>query len=188
MIRPFALLSLLGLALSAPADEATPAKPPLTKAQERERFHPHREGMAPAPRLAGYERRLQMERESLLKGLRFRAVGPEVQGGRIVDIEGPAAHPDSYIVAFATGGLWRTDNRGGSWAPLFDNESSITIGDIALADPDGRTIYLGSGENNSSRTSYAGTGIFKTTDGGQTWRNLGLADSHFPFPDRWRTR
>jgi len=178
VIRPFALLSLLGLALSAAADEATPAKPPLTKEQERERFHPHREGMAPAPRLAGYERRLQMEKESLLKGLRFRAVGPEVQGGRIVDIEGPAAHPDSYIVAFATGGLWRTDNRGGSWTALFENESSITIGDIALADPDGQTIYLGSGENNSSRTSYAGTGIFKTTDGGKTWRNLGLTDSH----------
>jgi hypothetical protein len=86
VIRPLALLSLLGLALSAGADEATPAKPALTKEQERERFHPHREGMAPAPRLAGYERRLQMEKDSPLKGLRFRAVGPEVQGGRIVDI------------------------------------------------------------------------------------------------------
>jgi photosystem II stability/assembly factor-like uncharacterized protein len=178
VIRPLALLSLLGLALSARADEATPAKPALTKEQERERFHPHREGMAPAPRLAGYERRLQMEKDSPLKGLRFRAVGPEVQGGRIVDIEAPAAHPDSYIVAFATGGLWRTDNRGGSWTPLFETESAITIGDVALGDPDGRTIYVGSGENNSSRTSYAGTGVFKTTDGGKTWRNLGLGDSH----------
>src|SRR6185436_10884918 len=103
VIRAFALLSLLGLASTAPADEATPVKPPLTKEQERERFHPHREGMAPAPRQAGYERRLQMEKDSLLKGLRFRAVGPEVQGGRIVDIEGPSAHPDSYVVAFATG-------------------------------------------------------------------------------------
>src|SRR4029077_15872852 len=99
VIRPFALMSLLGLALSAGADEATPAKPPLTKEQERERFHPHREGMAPAPRLASYERGLQMEKDALLKGLRFRAGGPEVQGARIVDIEGPAAHPDSYIVA-----------------------------------------------------------------------------------------
>ena len=126
--------------------------------------------MAPAPRLAGYERRLQMEKDSPLKGLRFRAVGPEVQGGRIVDIEAPAAHPDSYIVAFATGGLWRTDNRGGSWTPLFETESAITIGDVALGDPDGQTIYVGSGENNSSRTSYAGTGVFKTTDGGKTWR------------------
>ncbi len=178
MIRPLALLSVLCLAVPVGADEMTPLKPPLTKEQERDRFHPHREGMPPEPRLAGYERRLQMEKDSLLKGLRFRAVGPEVQGGRIVDIEAPAAHPDAYVVAFATGGLWRTDNRGGSWTPLFDRESCITIGDVALGDPDGKTIYVGSGENNSSRTSYAGTGLFKTTDGGRTWRNLGLTDSH----------
>ena len=178
VIRPLALLSLLCLVLPVGADEMTPIKPPLTKEQERDRFHPHRDGMPPEPRLAGYERRLQMEKDSLLKGLRFRAVGPEVQGGRIVDIEAPAAHPDAYVVAFATGGLWRTDNRGGSWTPLFDRESCITIGDVALGDADGQTIYVGSGENNSSRTSYAGTGVFKTTDGGRTWRNLGLTDSH----------
>src|SRR5882672_2021352 len=177
VIRPLALLSLLSLALPIGADETTALKPPLTKEQERERFHPHREGMAPGPRLAGYERRLQMEKDSRLKGLRFRAVGPEVQGGRIVDIEAPAAHPDAFIVAFASGGLWRTDNRGGSWTPLFEDQSSITIGDVALGDADGQTIYVGSGENNSSRTSYAGTGIFKTTDGGRTWRNVGLTDS-----------
>jgi photosystem II stability/assembly factor-like uncharacterized protein len=179
VIRALPLAAAL-LALSAPAfaDEATPLKPPLTKEQEKERFHPRREGMPPEPRLAGYARRLAMEKESLLDGLRFRPVGPEVQGGRIVDIEAPLAHPDSFVVAFASGGLWRTDNRGGSWTPLFDRESSITIGDVALADPDGQTIYVGTGESNSSRTSYAGTGVFKTTDGGRTWRHLGLSDSH----------
>ncbi len=179
ILRPPVLLAVLGLAaLPAAADEATPAKPPLTKEQEREKFHPHREGMPPGPRLAGYEQRLLMERESPLKGLRFRPVGPEIQGGRIVDIEAPAAHPDAFVVAFASGGLWRTDNRGGSWTSLFDGESSITMGDVALADPEGRTVYVGTGENNSSRTSYAGTGVFKTTDGGKTWRNVGLTDSH----------
>jgi photosystem II stability/assembly factor-like uncharacterized protein len=178
ILRPAALLALLCLAGPVRTDEMTPQKPPLTKEQERETFHPHREGMPPAPRLAGYERRLQMEKESLLTGLRFRPVGPEVQGGRIVDIEAPSAHPDAFIVAFASGGLWRTDNRGGSWTPLFDGESTITLGDVALADADGQTIYVGTGENNSSRTSYAGTGVFKTTDGGRTWRNMGLTDSH----------
>src|SRR5262249_10062376 len=85
----------------------TPSKPPLTKEQEKEKFHPHREGMPPAPRLAGYERRLQMEKESRLKGLRFRPVGPEIQGGRIVDIEAPPAHPDAVTLAFASRGLRR---------------------------------------------------------------------------------
>ena len=176
--RPHVLAALLCLAVSAAADEMTPPKTPLTKEQERETFHPHREGMPPGPRLAGYARRLQMEKDSMLEGLRFRPVGPEVQGGRIVDIEAPLAHPDAFVVAFASGGLWRTENRGGSWTPLFDRESSITIGDVALGDPAGQTIYVGTGENNSSRTSYAGTGLFKTTDGGRTWRHLGLADSH----------
>jgi photosystem II stability/assembly factor-like uncharacterized protein len=180
ILRPIAALLALALASPVPlrADETTPQKPPLTKEQEREKFHPRRAGMPPEHRLDGYARRLEMEQQSLLAGLRFRNVGPEIQGGRIVDIDSPSAHPDSFVVAFASGGLWRTDNRGGSWQPLFDHESSITIGDIALGDPDARTIYVGTGENNSSRTSYAGTGLFKTEDGGKTWRNLGLTDSH----------
>ena len=162
----------------AAADEMAPSKPPLTKEQERERFHPRVLGMDAAPRLAGYARRLEMEKASPSQGLRFRNVGPEVQGGRIVDIEGIARRPDALLVAFASGGLWRTDNRGGSWTPLFDRESSITIGDVAVADPEARVIYVGTGENNSSRSSYAGTGVFKTTDGGKTWANVGLHDSH----------
>ena len=166
-------------AVPAAAQKAeTTRKPPLTKEQERERFHPRTLGMDPAPRLAGYEQRLRMEQASPLQALRFRSVGPEVQGGRIVDVASPLAHPDSLVVAFATGGLWRTDNRGGSWTSLFDGDVSITIGDFALADPDGRVIYLGTGESNSSRTSYAGTGVLKSTDGGRSWRNVGLTDSH----------
>jgi photosystem II stability/assembly factor-like uncharacterized protein len=171
-------LALALAAAPAAADEITPSRPPLTKEQERERFHPRALGMAPAPRLAGFARRLELEAASPLGGLRFRSVGPEIQGGRIVDIEGIAAKPDALLVAFASGGLWRTDNRGGSWQPLFDRESAMTIGDIAVADDDARTIYVGTGENNSSRSSYAGTGVFKTTDGGRTWAHLGLADSH----------
>jgi len=173
-----ALAMSAGVAGGAAADEMTPRKPPLTKEQERERFHPRVLGMDAASRLAGHARRLEMAKASPLLGLRFRSVGPEVQGGRIVDIEGIPRHPDALLVAFASGGLWRTDNRGGSWTPLFDRESSITIGDVAVADPEGHVIYVGSGENNSSRTSYAGTGVFKTADGGKTWVNVGLHDSH----------
>src|SRR4051794_10396908 len=135
ILRPAVIVVLLGSVLGAAADEATPPRPPLTKEEERALFHPHREGMPPGPRLAGYDKRMQMEKDSLFAGLRFRSVGPEIQGGRIVDIEAPAAHPDSFVVAFATGGVWRTDNRGGSWTPLFQGESSITVGDVALADP-----------------------------------------------------
>jgi photosystem II stability/assembly factor-like uncharacterized protein len=165
----------------APATKEPPIpapKPPLTKEQERAKFHPRTLGMDAAVRSTAFAKRQQMEKASPLSAIRFRNVGPEIQGGRVVDIHGPANQPDSVLVAFASGGLWRTDNRGGSWTPLFDKESSITIGAFALGDGDGKTIYVGTGEANSSRTSYAGTGMFKTVDGGRTWKSIGLTDSH----------
>src|SRR5438552_774473 len=119
-----------------------------------------------------------MEKASLLSALRFRSVGPEIQGGRVVDVAVPAGRPDAMLVAFASGGLGINDNLGGSWTPLLDGESTLTLGGIALGDGEGRTIYAGTGEANSSRTSYAGTGVLKTTDGGASWHHVGLADSH----------
>src|SRR5262245_66442871 len=112
--------------------------------------------MEAGARLSGFDKRLEMEKASPLQGLRFRNVGPEVQGGRIVDIEGPAAHPDALLVAYASGGLWRTDNRGGSWTPLFDGQSSMTIGDVALGDAEGNVIYVGSGRSEERRVGDAG--------------------------------
>jgi photosystem II stability/assembly factor-like uncharacterized protein len=163
---------------AAAAPVAATDKPPLTKEQQSARFHPRRAGMDATARQAGYRRRVEMEKASLLSAIRFRNVGPEVQGGRVVDIAAPANHPDSLVVAFASGGLWRTDDRGGAWTPLFDDQPTLTVGAFALADPDGKTIYVGTGESNSSRTSYAGAGMFKTTDGGKTWQPIGLDDSH----------
>lgn len=174
-MRHVLCLSVLAWALgmSALADEAAPRKPSLTKEQERAKFHPRSRGMDARTRLAGFERRREMEKVSPVAGIPFRNVGPEVQGGRIVDIEAPSNRPDSLLVAFASGGLWRTDNRGGSWPPLFDHQSSLTIGDIAVADPEGQTLWVGTGEANSSRSSYAGIGIFRSTDGGKSWRTWG---------------
>lgn len=173
-VSPFLFCVLMAAAAAVAAAD----KPPLTKEQQSTKFHPRRAGMDAAARQAGYRRRVEMEKASLLSAIRFRNVGPEVQGGRVVDIAAPANHPDSLVVAFASGGLWRTDDRGGAWTPLFDDQPTLTIGAFALADPDGKTIYVGTGESNSSRTSYAGAGMFKTTDGGKTWRPIGLDDSH----------
>src|SRR5688572_17582677 len=95
----FAVVAIGVGAAGASAQEMETRKPPLTKEQEREKFHPRVTGMDATTRLAGYAQRLEMEKSSPLQGLRFRNVGPEIQGGRIVDIEGIASRPDSLLVA-----------------------------------------------------------------------------------------
>src|SRR5262249_49999744 len=155
---------------AAPAPTPTPAAKdqPLTKTEEKAKFHPRAVGMSGDARLAGYAKRTEMEKASPFSALKFRGVGPEIQGGRIVEIPIPSARPHTLRVAFASGGLFRSDSRGGSWTPLFDHESAMTIGDVALGDAEGNVIWVGTCENNSSRTSYAGMGVFKSTDAGKT--------------------
>jgi len=106
-----------------------------------------------------------------------RNVGPVIQGARIVDI---AVHPNNshkFYIAFASGGLYKTINNGNTFQAIFDNQGSLTIGDIAISKSNPDTIYVGSGENNSSRSSYAGDGIYKSTDGGKNWNNIGLKNT-----------
>lgn len=150
----------------------------MDKLEELRAFHQPVRGMSAQERLQGYELRLRMERESPLSQVLFRNVGPTIQGGRIVDIAVPDGEPAGLLIAFATGGLWRTTNMGTTWEPLFDRESANGIGDIDVSGPNGRLIWVGTGEANSSRTSYAGTGVFKSEDGGGTWQHVGLEETH----------
>lgn len=103
-------------------------------------------------------------------------IGPSVMGGRIVDIAVNPSNSIEFFVAYASGGLFYTNNNGQSFTPLFDHEESITIGDIEV-DWKQRYIYIGTGENNSSRSSYAGTGIYFSSDWGKSWSNIGLRDA-----------
>lgn len=153
-------------------------KQPQTKAEVKAKLHtPDVVGMSAVVRMNGYERRLKMESDSPFQNVPWRCVGPEIQGGRVIDIDSPKDRPKQLFVAFATGGLWKTDDEGQTWTSLFDQESSFSIGDIAVG-KSGDLIWLGSGENNSQRTSYSGTGVFKSLDGGKSWRNMGLPESH----------
>ena len=174
----FALLFACLPGLLCAQDYESRLRPPLTKQQQDQRFH--KPGVVGAPveaRLKGYEQRLKMEGDSPFAGVKWRSVGPERQGGRVIDIARPRNQPNVLYVAYATGGLWRTEDDGNTWTPLFDHESAFAIGSIAVCD-DGKTIWIGSGENNSQRTSYAGMGVFKSTDAGKTWHNMGLAETH----------
>ncbi len=127
-------------------------------------------------RMAGYEKRKQIQEASLLKNLQFRSIGPTAMSGRVVDIDANPEKPSEFYVAYASGGLWFTNNNGQSFTPIFDNEAVMTIGDIAV-DWKNNVIWIGTGENNSSRSSYSGVGMYKSTDGGKNWQYLGLEDT-----------
>ncbi|MGB5942295.1 MAG: glycosyl hydrolase [Leeuwenhoekiella sp.] len=123
------------------------------------------------------DKKQQMAENSLVKNIPFRNIGPTIMSGRVVDLEVNPNDPTEFYVAYASGGLWHTTNNGTSFTPIMDNAPTQNTGDIAMHWPSG-TLYLGTGENNASRSSYAGIGILKTTDNGETWDNVGLEDSH----------
>ena len=128
-------------------------------------------------RWEGYQKRLEIEKNSLVKNVPFKNVGPTVMSGRVVDLAVDPNDPSHFYVAYASGSLWETKNNGTSFEPLFDNQIVMTIGDIAV-DWNNNILYVGTGENNSSRSSYSGYGIYKSSDNGATWEHLGLEETH----------
>ncbi len=110
-------------------------------------------------------------------GLRFREIGPASAGGRIDDFAVLESNPDVFYVATSTGGLWKTENNGTTFEVQFDRETTSSIGDVAIAPEDPNLVWVGTGENNNRQSSSWGDGIYKSTDGGKTWRNMGLAKS-----------
>ena len=130
-----------------------------------------------ADRLKNIELRKKLNLESVANKTSFRNIGPSVQSGRVVDIDVNPSDPTEFYVAYATGGLWHTVNNGISFNPIFDSEDIIGIGDIAV-NWKTREIWVGTGEVNSSRSTYAGLGVYKSSDNGKTWTWVGLADSH----------
>jgi photosystem II stability/assembly factor-like uncharacterized protein len=107
----------------------------------------------------------------------FRNIGPTVQGGRVVELAVNPDDPTEFYAAYATGGLWHTTNNGQSFTPVFDHEDVIFLGTVAVHWPT-RTIWVGTGEANSSRSTYSGLGVYKSTNNGKSWEYLGLPESH----------
>lgn len=110
-------------------------------------------------------------------GFRLRSVGPALMSGRIVDIVVDPAHKPTWYVAVASGGLWKTTNAGTTWTPVFQNEGSYSVGALAMDPKNPNTIWVGSGESNNQRSVGYGDGVYRSDDGGRTWRNVGLKTS-----------
>ncbi len=110
-------------------------------------------------------------------GLELRNLGPALMSGRIADI---AIHPTDrsvWYVAVASGGVWKTVNSGTTWEPIFDDQISFSIGCVTIDAKNPETVWVGTGENNSQRSVGWGDGVYKSLDGGQTWKRMGLERS-----------
>ena len=109
--------------------------------------------------------------------LRLRAVGPALMSGRVNNV---AVHPDdkhTWYVGVASGGVWKTTNAGITFTPVFQNEGSYSVGAVVIDRKNPNTVWIGSGEANNQRSVGWGDGIYRSDDGGRSWRNLGLKDS-----------
>ncbi len=114
--------------------------------------------------------------DPLFRGFAWRAIGPIGQGGRVDDIAAVAKDPTTFYVGFATGGIWKTSNAGITFEPIFDTYGTHSIGDIAIAPSDPNVLYVGTGEANNRQSSSFGDGVYKSTDGGKIFTNVGLAE------------
>src|ERR1035437_197062 len=115
--------------------------------------------------------------QSTFSGLKFRSIGPALVSGRIVDLAVNPKNTSEYYVASANGGVWKTTNAGVTYTPVFENEASFSIGCVAIDPTNTNVVWVGSGENNNQRVVGYGDGVYRSEDGGKTWKNVGLQNS-----------
>lgn len=130
--------------------------------------------VAPAPAQDGPGGQLTAEH---LESLQWRNIGPAISSGRIVDIAVDPSDTKIVYVASASGGLWKSTNHGTTWEPVFDHETTISLGAVAVAPSNPNVIWVGTGEANNQRSSSWGDGVYKSQDGGKSWQHMGLETS-----------
>ena len=115
--------------------------------------------------------------DPILRAFTWRSIGPANMGGRIDDIAVVETAPSTYYVGFATGGVWKTENNGTTFTPIFDEQPVTSIGDIAIAPSNPDVIYVGTGEANNRQSASFGAGVYKSTDAGKHWKYMGLKET-----------
>jgi len=167
MKKALALASILLPAMTLAASQIPARKP-----------SPPSIATSSAARQASWEQRLALTAASPFRGLSWRAVGPKASGGRIESIDAVPGDPSTIYLGVGSGNVWKTENGGLTWRPIFEHESTFTIGALAVSRSRPGLIWVGTGESLMARSSFAGTGMFKSTDDGQTWKNVGLSETH----------
>lgn len=119
----------------------------------------------------------KINQSSIYSNIKFRSIGPAIASGRVIDLAINPNNFDEFYVAVASGGVWKTTNHGTTFTPIFDNENSYSIGCITIDPKNTNVIWVGSGENNSQRSVSYGDGVYKSEDGGKSWKNVGLKNS-----------
>lgn len=125
----------------------------------------------------GLSKKEVMTNSSLVKNLPFKSIGPTIMSGRVVGFAVNPVNPIEFYVGYASGGVWHTTNNGTTFTSVFDSSPTQNVGCLAM-DWKSKTLWVGTGEVNSSRSSYAGIGLLKSNDNGTNWENVGLKDSH----------
>jgi photosystem II stability/assembly factor-like uncharacterized protein len=115
---------------------------------------------------------------NLFESLPARNIGPANMGGRICDLAVVESDPRTMYVGVATGGLWKTTDAGDNWTPVFDQQTTLNIGAVAIAPSNPEVVYVGTGEANARNSVSWGEGVYRSTDGGKTWKHLGLKETH----------
>ncbi len=113
----------------------------------------------------------------VFKGLALRSLGPMLTTGRVADFDVDPQRPNVYYVVTAAGGVWKSENKGNDWTSIFDNAGSFNMCCILIDPKDTNVLWVGTGENSNPRSSMIGDGVYKSTDGGKTWANVGLKNS-----------
>ncbi|MCP4900971.1 MAG: hypothetical protein GY906_28720 [bacterium] len=136
--------------------------------------------LSSSSRLEMFDKHAALKADSPYQGMSWKYIGPTNISGRCTDVEAISPRGQQYTiwVGAATGGVWKSINEGTTFEPVFDDMPTASIGDIAIDPIDSDVVWVGTGEANIFRSSNAGIGIFKTTDGGETWQNTGLESTH----------